>query len=107
MRGPPTGGVHEPLPLGVLDELTEMDGEARQCRQRLKIRVLPRTLPGAAASRVEASSEEAHEFDVVAWQGTFAETHEVEPLVVREAAPPEGGVVEVEAVDVDPRPRAR
>lgn len=34
-------------------------------------------------------------------------THEVEPLTVREGAPPEGGVVEVDAIYVDPRPRAR
>jgi len=112
LRNPDFGGarsadrrVHKLMPLGVLDKLAEMDGEARQRRQCLKIRVLPRTLSGASASRIEASSEEAHQFDVVAWQGPFAETHEVEPLVVHEAAPPEGGVVEVEAVDVDPRPR--
>ena len=48
LRNPDFGGarsadrrVHEPLPLGVLDELTEMDGEARQCGKRFKIRVLP------------------------------------------------------------------
>jgi hypothetical protein len=67
LRNPDFGGarsanrrVHKSMPLGVLDELTEMDGEARQRRQRLKIRVLPRTLSGASASRIEASSEEAH-----------------------------------------------
>ncbi|MCU0294387.1 MAG: hypothetical protein MUF10_20765 [Thermoanaerobaculaceae bacterium] len=97
----------EPLPLGVLDELAEVDGEARQRRQRFKIRILPGTLPSASARRVEASSEEAHEFDVIARQRLLTEAHEVEPLVIREGTPPEGGVVEVEAVDVDPRPRAR
>jgi len=92
--------MYEPLSLGVLDELAELDRQSRQGPQRREVGVLPGTLRSAPTRRIEARSEEAHELDAVAWQGDFAETHEVQPLVGSKAAASEGGVSEVEAVDV-------
>jgi hypothetical protein len=91
----------------VLDEITEVDAEPRHCVKRLEVSVLPRSLAVAPSRWIETRREETHKVDLVVGQGDLAEAYEIEPFVRCEVPAPEGGVVEVEVVDVDPRFRPR
>jgi len=51
------------------------------------------------------SDRRLHEFAVVARQRPPAERHQIQPFVLLEPRPSKGGVIEVEAIDVDARAR--
>jgi hypothetical protein len=84
----------------VRQKMPQVDGKARHCPQRPKIKLLPHCLSGIARPRRHQSGEIFDFLNRVSRKQQLAQCADVDPLI---GGLTKRSIVEVEAVDIDVR----